>query len=64
MIDTIDMNQNEFDMTIDRFFDGAARVRAKKHKHLTKPQNVYQKFSSRVISQMWDEERKANINAA
>ena len=51
------MNQNEFDMTIDRFFDGAARVRARKYQKRIK-KNVHRKFSARIISQTWDENKK------
>ncbi len=57
------MNQNEFDTIIDRFFDGAARVRAKKYENRIKPKNVHRQLSARIISQMWNEE-KTNIKAA
>ncbi len=57
------MNQNEFDSIINRFFDGAARVRAKKNGKTIESHNIHKKFSSRIISQMWDEE-KEDIKAA
>ncbi len=57
------MNQNEFDSIIDRFFDGAARVRAQKHEKGVNSKNLDRQFSSRLMTQMWDEERR-NIKAA
>ena len=56
------MNKNEFDMAMDRIFDGAERVRSKKHEN-TINRNVHRQFSARIISQMWDEEKK-NIKVA
>ena len=56
------MTQNEIEMAIDKLFDGAARVRAKKHENRVS-KNLHRQFSSRIISQMWDE-GKTNISAA
>ncbi len=57
------MNQSEFDIIIDRFFDGAAKVRAQKHNKGINGKNIYRQFSSRRMSKMWDKEVK-NIKAA
>ncbi|WP_269622667.1 hypothetical protein [Prochlorococcus marinus] len=57
------MNQNEFDMIIDRFLDGAARVRAKKYESNLTSKNVHRQLSSRIISQMWNKEN-TDCNAA
>ncbi len=51
------MNKYEIDRSMDRIFDGAERVRAKKYKSRTKA------ISGRIMSQMWDEE-KTNFQAA
>ena len=51
------MTKPDFDKTMDRFLDGAARVRAKKHQHRDKP------VSSRIISKIW-REGKGNTKAA
>ena len=45
------MNKYEIDSSMDRIFDGAERVRAMKHKNRTKA------ISSRIMSQMWQEEK-------
>ncbi len=49
------MNKYEIDSSMDRIFDGAERVRAKKNK--TKM------MTSRMMTQMWDEE-KTKVQAA
>ncbi len=57
------MNQKEFDLIMERFLDGAARVRAKKYERRTKSNNIHRELPARVISQMWKEET-AIIKAA
>ncbi len=57
------MNQIEFDIIINRFFDGAARVRAHKHEKRSKSQKIHRSFSSKIISQMWSKGKK-DIKAA
>ncbi len=52
------MNRNEIEFAMDRIFDGAARVRAKKYETRVH-KNVYRRFSSRVISQMWPDEKRS-----
>ncbi len=56
------MKQNEFDDIMDRFLDGAAKVRAKKYENRI-VKSVHRHLSARIISQMWDEDKK-NVNAA
>ncbi len=50
------MNQNEFDRTIDRLLDGAARVRAKKIEGIDKAQNIPRELTSRIIPNVFDED--------
>ena len=45
------MNKYEIDSSMDRIYDGAERVRAKKHKNRAKA------ISSRIMTQMWEEEK-------
>ena len=52
------MTQNEFDITIDQFLDGASRVRAKKYETRIKSKNLYRQLPVRIISQMWDGNKK------
>ena len=52
------MTQNEFDITIDQFLDGASRVRAKKYETRIKSKNLYRQLPVRIISQMCDGNKK------
>ncbi len=47
------MNKYEIDSSMDRIFDGAARVRAMKYKNRKK------RISSRTISEMWQDEKRS-----
>ncbi len=51
------MNQSEFDVIIDRFLDGAAKVRAKKFEQKNKPVSITE------VPQFYDK-KKTNIRAA
>ena len=56
------MTNEEIQMAMDSHFYGAARVRAKKHAQKIS-KNLHRQLSSRIINQMWDEE-KQNWNVA
>ncbi len=45
------MNKYEIDSSMDRIFDGAERVRAKKHKNR-------RVISGGIMHRMWDEEKR------
>ena len=56
------MTKKEIEIAMQGLFIGAARVRA--HKYANKMvKNVHRQFTSRIVSQMWNEE-KENLNAA
>tara|TARA_Y100001968_G_C19089328_1_gene586926 strand:- start:321 stop:515 length:195 start_codon:yes stop_codon:yes gene_type:complete len=58
----ISMTKKEIEIAMQGLFIGAARVRA--HKYANKMvKNVHRQFTSRIVSQMWNEE-KENLNAA
>ena len=52
------MTKQEIEMAIDSLFDGAARVRAKKHEQKI-ANTVHRQFSARINSQMWDEDKRS-----
>ncbi len=51
------MTNEEIQMAMDSLFHGAARVRAKKHANKIS-KNLHRQFSSRIINQMWDDEKQ------
>ena len=51
----VKMTQNEFDLMMERFLDGAARVRAKKYENRI-TRTLHRKLSTRIISNVWDQE--------
>ncbi len=51
------MKQREFDEIMDRFLDGAARVRAQKYENRL-INNVHRQFSSWMIPQILNEDKR------
>jgi len=52
------MTKDEIEMAMESLFSGAARVRANKHRRNVS-KNVHRQLSARIISQMWDEEKRS-----
>ncbi|KGG13409.1 MULTISPECIES: hypothetical protein [Prochlorococcus] len=51
------MKKNEIEIAMEGLFLGAERVRSKKHANrLSK--NVHREFSSRIVNELWEEQRK------
>ena len=51
------MTHNEIEMAMEGLFRGAEKVRAYKHSARKLSRNVHRQFTSRIASQMWQNEK-------